>query len=179
MIVLTEVVKKWTLFPVVLVVAFGCSDDDEKKMEQPGASEVTVDGGRYSNLTAKATDPATAVYSPTEGMTSVSYTAEVSGETFLVVVAFPGQQQGQYEWTEETSFVSVMQYFDDADKGVTASHLGEENTVHSGFVKIDKYGAAGGVISGSFEGDVTIVDTECSCLEEGTVKGKFSAHRLQ
>ena len=172
--------KCGTVF-LLSVAAFGCSDDEEdKKKEEAGVSEVTLNGGPYANVTAKTTTtPATAAYSPQDGMTAITYTAFAGDDEFLVVIAFPGNDPGQETWDGENCFASTMQIMDDNEHTVMASYLEDGNTLHAGHVKIDSYGQVGGIISGSFEGDVTFIDTECGCVNKGTMKGIFRAQRLQ
>ena len=179
---------KSALFLICACAAISCSDDDEpKKNNNPGISEVTLDGGPFTNLTAKGTtaSPAMAVYSPDEDLTAITYSAMADGEEYYVVIAFPGKAKGQHAWNEENCFVQVMTEVDNADEGITATFINLNNSVHTGHVRIDSYGEVGGVISGSFEGGCTYIDASdldescVNCLETGTMKGRFEAKRVQ
>ena len=179
MVRLGSAVRKYCQVCLLMVAAFGCNDDDEPKKEEAGVSEVTLNGGRYTNVIAKTTSAATAVYSPQDDMTAITYTAMAGDKEFLVVIAFPGKDAGQKSWDGENCFASTMQILEDTDESVMASYYEEGGTLHNGYVKIDKYGQVGGVVSGTFEGDVTFIDTECACLDAGTMKGTFRAQRIQ
>lgn len=173
--------RKYGLAFLVVLAAFGCSDDEEgKKNEEAGVSEVTLNGGRYSNLTAKSTTAAVAVFNPQENITSITYSAFSGDDEFLIVIAYPGNASGQEPWNEDDCYAYTGHVEGTTvDHSVSASYLKEDNGVHTGFVKIDKYGSVGGLITGSFEGNVTIIDGECQCMTDGTMKGTFQAERIQ
>jgi hypothetical protein len=174
-------ISRYSLVFLLLVSIAACKDDeDPAKKNEPGISEVTLNGGPYTNLTAKSItdEPAVATYSPTDDLTSVVYTAMANGKEFYVVLAFPGSGKGQHAWDEDNCFVQTWEDYDDINAAVTATYYDEDGEVHTGTVKIDNYGAVGGVITGSFEGDATFIDTSCNCMDSGTMKGTFSAVRL-
>lgn len=169
-----------SLLVICGLFAVACSEEDAKKENKPGQSEVTLDGGPYSNMTARTTDPALAVYSPDEDATAITFTASADGEDFHVVIAFPGKAKGQHSWNEDDCFVQTAQNIGEANESVTATFITPDgDNIHIGHVKIDNYGDVNGIVSGSFEGNCTFVDASCgNCMEEGTMKGKFEARRV-
>ena len=121
---------KCALFVICACAAVSCSDDDEpKRNNNPGISEVTLDGGPFTNLTAKSANasPAMAVYSPDEDLTAITYSAMANGEEYYVVIAFPGNSKGQHAWNEDNCFVQVMTDVDNADEGITATFIIPDN----------------------------------------------------
>ena len=172
--------RRISLLVICGLFAMACSEDDAEKENKPGQSEVTLDGGPYSNLTAKTSDPALAVYSASEDATAITFTATADGEDFHVVIAFPGKSKGQHSWNEDDCFVQTAQDIELANESITATFIKPDGeSVHIGHVKIDNYGDVNGIVSGSFEGNCTFIEASCNnCLSEGTMKGKFEARRV-
>lgn len=175
-----EVCKKYALIFLMMATFVACKDDEPENKNEPGVSEVTLDGGPYSNVTAKTTesDDAAAVYSPSEDMTSVSFNATVSGREFFVIVAFPGAGKGNFTWNEDNCFVQVAEDMTATD-AITASYFTPDGSgINSGTVTVDNYGNPGGIVSGSFNGVATFTEHATGNVTSGTMKGKFSARRL-
>jgi hypothetical protein len=168
---------------VVLFASCGGEDDELKKEETAGESEVTLDGGgHYTKLTAEAEEVGTAVYNAGDDVTAVTYTAQLNGDDFLVIISFPGNQPGQFAWNiDDYSYAQVTHDMKGTTRTITAAHFYIEDNEyheHTGHIKIDSYGNAGGIISGSFEGECSFLDSECNCYTRGTMKGSFKARRL-
>ena len=176
-----ELFKKYSVWLLVVVIIAACKDDEPEKKNEPGESEVTLNGGPYSNVTAKTTDSddAAAVYNAQEDATSITYTATVSGREFSVIVVFPGAQKGNHSWNEDNCFVQVVEDVSNTSEAITASYYSPDNSeVHSGTVNVDNYGNVGGVVSGTFEGGATFIEHSTGNITTGTMKGKFSARRI-
>lgn len=176
-----SVCKQYALVLVMALAFLACNDEESEKSNEPGVSDVTLNGGPYSNVTAKTTDTddAAAVYSPQENVTSVTYTAMLDGREFYVIVAFPGTEKGSHSWNDEDCFVQVVEDISNTTEAITATYYSPDTgEVHNGTVKVDNYGNVGGVISGTFEGGATFTEHATGTTTTGTMKGKFSARRL-
>jgi hypothetical protein len=168
----------------VIAVGAACSgDDDPDNKNQAGESSVTLNGGPYTNFTANTTEPGTAVYDPQEDVTVLGYSATVNGEPVVVIVSFPGKTPGEKTWNvDELCFAQVTHDYKDSDRVVTATfyHTNTGTAVeHSGHVKLDSFGEVGGIVSGSFQGDCTFVDSKSTTTTTGTMKGTFRVRRTQ
>jgi hypothetical protein len=162
----------------LLASLVGCHKDELEETPVGGDSDITLNGGPYSNVTAKATDLAIVVYDPQQNTTAISYTATVNGQDILVVIAYPGNKAGQETWAYNKCFAHAVHQFAN-NRVVTSTYIGDKGITNSGYVKVTDYGQPGGIVAGSFEGTASFMDTECGCVTTGTMKGNFRGKRAQ
>ncbi|HEU5146405.1 MAG TPA: hypothetical protein VFT90_06815 [Chryseosolibacter sp.] len=145
-----------------------------------GGSEVNLNGGPYGTLTAHGNVPGAAGFDAKKGVTSAYVYTHVGDLTIGVSISFPGKGVGTTVWFDPDCFVATAQSSTKSDRTIVGTiDKPDDNEVHSGYVKVDRYDEVGGLITGSFEGSLTFLDTQCgACKTVGTIKGKFIARRL-
>jgi hypothetical protein len=179
--------KKYALALLLLTAISACDDENgSEKKAQPGAgdSQVTLTGGPYTSpLTAKSVEAGTAVYNANEDVTGLSFIGVVNGEDVSVVLAFPGKEIGQRSWNvNENCYVTASHALKGTTDYISASYFDVSTgsfVHHEGHITIDKYEGVGGMISGSFEGKCTFMESKDERITYGTMKGSFKVIRMQ
>jgi hypothetical protein len=145
-----------------------------------GGSEIILNGGPYSSVTANGMVPGAAGFDTKEGVTSVYFYTHVDDLTIGVSLSFPGKGVGTTLWFNPDCFVATAQSSTSSDRTIVGTiDKPDDNEVHSGYIQVDRYDSVGGLIAGSFEGSLTFLDSQCNaCKSVGTIKGKFVARRL-
>lgn len=179
-----KAIGKFGFLFLMLVAMMACDNNDEGINVTGSENEITVNGGPFTNFTARGErDGGSAVYDVQENLTVVSYTPEISeDEYFHVILSFRGNTTGEYPWDVEEDCFFQASYHKDSNSSIVITSYNASDTVliENGSVKIDSYGEPGGVIEGSFEGDCMIRDVDCSTcpISEGTLKGEFKVTRV-
>jgi hypothetical protein len=145
-----------------------------------GGSEIILNGGPYSGVTAHGMVPGAAGFDTKKNVTSVYFYTHLEDLTIGVSLSFPGKGVGTTVWFDPDCFVATAQSSTRSDRTIVGTiDKPDSNEVHSGYIQVDRYDDVGGLITGSFEGSLTFLDSQCSgCKNIGTIKGKFIARRL-
>ena len=141
-------------------------------------NEIKINGGPYVDAVFRDNETAMATFLESEGLMTFGFFAEGPiGEEIMVYVTYPGAKEGQEPWTEESCWVSTFHVINDDIYQGGHMLLSDPPSVHPGNVNVISYDEELGILTGTFNGDFTIVKA-CSpdpCISYGQIEGRFVA----
>jgi hypothetical protein len=142
-----KVIKIILMFATCSFLIFtGCKDDSSTTgpTQQQEVNKVTFNGGGYSNVSVFPYFTF-AAYLSSLSVTGVQLKYTINTDTLNLLIYFPGQATGTYQWVTADNFVVLF-----------ISPAGKEyrNKVNSGTTNVTAYGSTGQKIEGNFEGAV-------------------------
>lgn len=146
-----------------------------------GTTQITFNGGPYSNLTMAANNPGSGAYVAAENVSFVMFSGlDDNGNAIAVQIFFPGKEKGQFAWNDKC-FAVTNHNIGAAIVAGNSFIPSDPPSVHPGHVKITEYGEVGGSITGTFEGNFTFTDFRCQppCMKYGSIKGMFTVPRFK
>jgi hypothetical protein len=161
--------KKIKFYLLTLVIGSaliigGCGDDNPVDPGPGGTTasgNFTLNGGGYDNQTINITAGG-AEYDPAENRTGVALYGVAGNDTTTVVLIFPGNQTGTFNFDIDSSFAAFY------------TNLANYYISSEGSTTITTYGSVGNNISGTFSHTVSNVNL----TDNIEINGTFSARRI-